>query len=140
MKKTLSFVVLFVILLLALAACGVVDSIVDDPLDGTSWKLSAFGKTSPIPGTTVTASFEEGQIRGSTGCNTYFGSYQIRGDKISIGEMGWTEMACLTPEGVMDQEQKFVGILGDAQTFNLVGGQLLIYWTDHQALTFDPQD
>jgi heat shock protein HslJ len=84
----------------------------------------AYGKTRPIPGTTITATFEDGQVRGSAGCNSYFGSYQVNGDKISVGQMGITEMACLEPEGVMDQELMFVGFLGDAKTFRFGDGGL----------------
>jgi heat shock protein HslJ len=140
MKKSLTLTMFSGILLLALVACGAVDLDGDDPLDGTSWTLFAYRKTKPISGTTITASFEEGQISGSAGCNTYFGSYKVQGEEITITDMGLTAMACLTPEGVMDQEQTIVGFLGNAQTYKLVDGQLLIYWTNHEALTFDPQE
>ena len=50
------------------------------------------------------------------------------------------EMACLEPEGVMEQETMFVGFLGDAQTFRLSDGGLQIVRLDGEALTFVPQE
>jgi hypothetical protein len=49
-------------------------------------------------------------------------------------------MACLEPEGVMDQELMFVGFLGDAKTFRFGDGGLQIFGSDGEALTFVPQE
>jgi heat shock protein HslJ len=139
-KKYVAVVVLAGIAILALAACQRVDSAAGDPLDGTSWVLMAYRKTRPISGTTITATFEDGQVRGSAGCNSYSGSYQVSGDTITVGAVAITEMACLEPEGVMDQELVFVEFLTDAQTFRLADGQLQVLRSDGEALTFVPQD
>jgi heat shock protein HslJ len=128
------------IAILALVACQEADSAARDPLDGTSWVLMAYRKTRPISGTTITATFEDGQVRGSAGCNSYGGSYQISGGTISVGAVAITEMACLEPEGVMEQELLFVEFLTDAQTFRLADGQLQTFRPDGEALTFIPQD
>ena len=137
---------LFVILtligmpLLLLVACGGIDTGAGDPLDGTSWDLWAFRKSKPIPGTTFTATFEDGEVRGSSGCNSYAGSYQVEGDRISVGDVVRTEMACLEPEGLMEQESYLLAFLGDAQTFRLNDEQLQIFRSDGEALTFQPLD
>ena len=128
------------IAILALAACQGADSAASDPLDGTSWVLMAYRKTRPISGTTMTATFEDGQVHGSAGCNSYSGSYQVSGDTITVGAIAITEMACLEPEGVMEQELLFVGFLTDARTFRLADGQLQTFRPDGEALTFVPQD
>jgi heat shock protein HslJ len=136
---------------LSLAACGSADPIPSDrasgasppvtrdPLDGTSWALTAYRKTRPVPGTTLTVTFEGGRVRGSAGCNAYSGTYQIRGRTIAVRDVAITERVCPTPRGIMEQERAFVGYIDDARTFRLVGGRLQVYWTDHEALTFDPQ-
>jgi heat shock protein HslJ len=49
-------------------------------------------------------------------------------------------MACLDPEGVMDQELTFVQFLQDAQTFRFVDEQLQIFTSDSEALTFIPPE
>ncbi|MCK4977502.1 MAG: META domain-containing protein, partial [Anaerolineales bacterium] len=87
MKKLFSYIPLAGMILLFLAACAGASTGASDPLDGTSWELWAFRKTKPIPGTTFTVTFEDGQVRGSAGCNSYGGSYQIDGDRIFVGEM-----------------------------------------------------
>ena len=111
-----------------------------DPLDGTSWILTAYQKTQPIDGTTITATFLNGEIKGSAGCNSYFSSYQVKGDEIEMGVIGQTEMACLDPEGVMEQESIIMEFLRDAQEFLLTNGQLQIFRSDGEALTFAAQD
>jgi heat shock protein HslJ len=126
--------------LLWLAACDRGDSAASDPLEGTSWVLTAYGRSSPIPGTTITASFEGGQMRGSAGCNSYGGSYQVRRDKIKLDKMAVTLMACSEPEGILEQEHIFLSFVGEAQTFRLIDGQLQIFTSDGEALTFIPRE
>jgi heat shock protein HslJ len=138
--KYAAVVALAGILILSLAACQGADSASGDPLDGTSWVLMTYRKTRPISGTTITATFEDGQVRGSAGCNSYGGSYQVSDDTITVGQVAITEMACLEPEGAMDQELVFVEFLTDAQTFRLADGQLQILRSDGEALTFVPKD
>jgi heat shock protein HslJ len=126
-------------IILSLAACGGAGSATSDPLDGTSWVLMAYRKSRPIPGTTITATFEDGQVRGSAGCNSYGGSYQVSDDTIAVDEIAITEMACLEPEGIMEQEMMFVEFISDAQTFRFTDEQLQILRSDGEALTFVPQ-
>ena len=128
------------IFLFLLAACGWLGSAVSDPLDDSSWVLVAFRKTSPIPGTTITATFEDGRIHGSAGCNSYGGTYQVKGDKITVGAIATTMMACLEPKDIIEQEVKFRKFISDAQTFRLIDGQLQIFRSDGEALTFVPHE
>ena len=138
--KYVAMVVLVGILVLSLTACSGVDSTPDDPLNGTSWELMAYRKTKPIPETTITAMFEDGRVYGSAGCNSYSGSYQVNGDTITVGPTAITEMACLEPEGVMEQEMTFIEFLTGAQTFQFADEQLQIFRADGEALTFVPQN
>ena len=135
-KHTLMAIVIG-ITLLSLAACNGADSTGNNPLDGTAWTLTAYRKTSPIPGTIITAVFEDGRVHGSAGCNSYSGSYQVSDNTITVSEIAITEMACLEPEGVMEQETTFIQLLSDAQTFRLTDGQLQTF-AGHEALTFVP--
>ncbi len=75
-------------------------------LVGPLWLLLGYGDAgNPIvvePGTTVTAQFaEDGSLNGSAGCNSFFGSYELKGEEIKIGPLGSTMMAC---EKGMNQE------------------------------------
>ncbi|MGB7874884.1 MAG: META domain-containing protein [Anaerolineales bacterium] len=118
-----------------LSSCG---TIAGDPLDGTAWELYTYGSTHPIEGSITTISFENGQLSGRGGCNQYGGEYQISGSTIRLDKLYMTEMACLSPEGIMQQEQDFLQYLGDAQRFEMTEGQLQIYGTDGETLTFVP--
>jgi heat shock protein HslJ len=108
-----------------------------DPLGGSTWELFSYRKTRPIEGTLITAEFQDGQIRGTGGCNTYSGSYQIDGSQIKFEAIGWTAMACLDPDGVMEQETLVMDFLMNAERYELEEGRLNIYRTDGEALTFD---
>lgn len=137
--KSIVLVVLVGMFTFLLAACNGVNPAPDDPLDGTSWVLMAYRKTRPIPGTIITATFEDGQIHGSAGCNSYGGSYQVNDGAITVSEIAITEMACLEPEGVMEQEMMFCEFLQDGHTFRFADQQLQIFRSDGEALTFIPQ-
>ncbi|HET7288525.1 MAG TPA: META domain-containing protein, partial [Pyrinomonadaceae bacterium] len=69
-------------------------------LAGTDWRLvslgPAGGESSLVAGTAITLKFgEDGRASGSTGCNAYSGTYQVRGDTISFGRLASTRRACL---------------------------------------------
>lgn len=90
---------------------------------GETWELTGYnngagGIVSPVAGTTITASFgEDGQVTGTAGCNNYFASYTVSGTEITIGPAGSTRMSCETPEGVMEQESRYLLLLEDVATF-----------------------
>ena len=107
-------------------------------LDGTSWELYAFRKSSPIEGTEFTLRFEAGQVSGSGGCNHYGGSYEVEGNRLTITGLYSTEMACLEPEGLMEQEAFLLDFLGSAQTYSIDAERLFIVRPDGEMLTFDP--
>jgi heat shock protein HslJ len=80
------------------------------------------GVTSLIIGTEISANFgEDGQLTGNSGCNSYFAEYEADGDNISIGTSGATEMACIEPEGVMEQEQQYLAALETAAAYKTEG-------------------
>ena len=125
-------------ILFLLTACSAFPA-ATDPLDGTSWELFAYRKTRPIEDSTITISFEDEQVSGSGGCNSYGGEYQVNGGRIEFGMLMATAMACADP-AMMNQETMFMQFLGDAQRFELTDGQLQIYWSDREALTFIPAE
>ena len=138
MQSKNSFVfVLAGLIAIALAACG---GFGGDPLEGNSWRLITYGENDLIPGTSVTLSFQDGQLGGSAGCNSYSGSYQVRGEKIEIGLVSITVMACPEPEGVMEQESAYLEFLMAGQSFQLQDGSLSIFSEAGEALVFEPQD
>lgn len=138
--KHIFLVILFGMLALIFTACNAVETASGDPLDGTSWVLQYYRKTKAITEPPITATFEGGEVHGSAGCNSYRGSYQVDGDNITFGPpIAITVMACMEPEGIMEQEALFMEYLSDAQTFKFVDDQLQIFQSDNEALTFIPQ-
>ena len=133
--RHLATLTLATILLLSVAACALPGLPTGDPLKGTSWRLVLLGGSALIPGAAITATFEDGQVHGSA-CNSYGGSYKVSGDKITLSDLYMTEMACMDPQGVMEQERRYVETLGMAQTFRLSGGQLQIFAAGGEVLTF----
>ncbi|MFC1874276.1 DUF4382 domain-containing protein [Chloroflexota bacterium] len=102
-------------------------------LEDTKWILQSYGETGNLTdvlsGTEVTAEFvsSEGTVKGSAGCNSYFGSYEVEGSQLSIpGPIGATEMYCAEPEGVMDQEQEYLAALQLAESYEIDGDELRI--------------
>jgi len=120
--------------LIMLVACGRTSS---DPLNNTSWELYSIGQYSPIPGSTLTIHFEDGQVSGNGGCNSYSGEYRVNGEKLKLERLASTLRACVDP-AMMEQETIFMGVLVDAQRFEIVDGQLQIYGSDGEALMFVP--
>lgn len=96
-------------------------------LVGTDWELELLGSSSPLPGTQITLRFQDGEIEGSAGCNHYFGSYTLEANgSIQLSALASTEMACLSPEGVMEQETRYLQSLRDATKAIQDGDRLTI--------------
>jgi heat shock protein HslJ len=99
-------------------------------LSGTSWQVVAYNNgqqavTSVLAGSTLTMQFgEDGVLSGNGGCNNYNGTYTVDGDKITIGALAATRMACSDPAGVMEQETLFLTALQTAATYKIAGNQL----------------
>jgi heat shock protein HslJ len=99
-------------------------------LTGIDWRLLSLGPAGAergvIAGTTVTLKFgEDGRASGSTGCNSYSGTYQVRGDNISFSRLVSTRRACLD-QNANQQEQRFLSSLEAANRFRLASNRLTI--------------
>jgi heat shock protein HslJ len=125
------------VFLLVLAACAGTGGTTSDPLNGTSWQVTTLSGASLVPGTEITATFEDGEVSGKA-CNNYGGEYQVSGDKLTITRVFWTEMACLDPQGIMEQETAYLKLLTTAQSFKLTAGRLLIVGAGGEELAFAP--
>ncbi len=110
-------------------------------LAGTNWRLVSLGPTGSeeniVPGTKPTLNFgEDGRASGSTGCNSFSGTYTVRGDTISFGRMISTKRACLD-QRANQQEQSYLAALEQARWFRLGSDRLTInYINRRNALNF----
>ena len=100
---------------------------VSQDLAGTSWEVISYNTgtqavTSVIIGTEITAEFsEDGTLSGNASCNQYSATYETDGDTISIGPAVMTEIFCSEPEGVMDQESRYLVALETAEIYKVQG-------------------
>jgi heat shock protein HslJ len=96
-------------------------------LVGNIWVLQTTSQ--PIlPETTITIEFNtDGQVNGSAGCNSYFGSYSLNSDSLITSPIGSTEMWC---EGLMEQESAFLQMLQTATGLTVTENSLTIHTSD----------
>jgi len=99
-------------------------------LAGTDWQAVAVNDgrqavSSLVAGTRITLRFEpEGRVRGSGGCNSYSAPYTLEGERLSIGPVITTRMACAQPAGVMAQESAWLSALRTVATARRDGDRL----------------
>ncbi len=114
--------------------------IVDQPeFEEVLWRLvelqSESGEMVPVlDQTTVDVKFSGGELGGASGCNRYFGSYSLEAaNQLTLGSgMGSTQMACV-PE-VMDQEQRYLALLGQVTAMDRAADYLLLRDADSKVL------
>lgn len=107
-----------------------------DFLLNTPWDLVTINGEAPLDGTVPTISFEEDAVNGTTGCNSYFGSYTLDGTNLSVSQLGQTEMFC---DGRMEQEQAYLQMLMSAVSLTLENETLTIH-TDQGDLVYQPAE
>jgi heat shock protein HslJ len=94
-------------------------------LPGTKWELVTLNGAAPVEGTSVTLFFgNDDQAGGDASCNTYGGSYTIKGSGLTFGPMMSTMMAC--EPVIMDQEQAYLKVLGDTRSFEATSDKLTL--------------
>jgi heat shock protein HslJ len=127
-----------IVLGLSLAACGkggTADSGGPDPesipraserqLTGVEWILMELNGTTPPAGAggrPASLTFAEGgRVSGFGGCNRMTGAYDVSGERLRIGPMASTRMAC---EQGMDLEQSYGAALEATQRYRLTSDGL----------------
>ena len=116
---------LFSLLLITSTALAMETNSTSFTLPGSAWQVNTFAGQSPLTEHPITFEFDaEGNIAGDASCNRFGGSCQIEGDKIKVGRLRSTRRAC-EPD-VMEQEYKFLALLGAAATWSLDGDKLVL--------------
>jgi heat shock protein HslJ len=106
-------------------------------LEGTSWQLISYVNeegeaVAAVPDVNASITFQDGIVSGTSGCNSFSGSYTLDGTQISIGEVASTLMAC--PEPLMQQEQGLMAALGEAAAYTIEGDGLQLVDGDGNVL------
>jgi heat shock protein HslJ len=113
-------------------------------LQNTNWKLlnwvSGNALYRPLDKTEVTVNFRGDRITGSSGCNTFGGTYLQRGTTLKIRDLISTERGCETP--LMKQEAVVLAALSGSQSVTLDGdGNLKVAYKSPEGsgvMTFAP--
>ena len=121
--------------LFVLSACASVAG--GASLEGTLWALETYqnadGETvDALPNSGARAEFEDGQVSGTSGCNSFFGAYEVDGNSISIGPLGSTLMGC--PGPLAEQEFGFMTSLQSAATYEISGDTLTLSNADGEVV------
>ena len=69
----------------------------------------------------------EGKLSGNAGCNSFFGSYEIKGNKLFTSKIGATRKMCLPID--MEIENKFLNLLATDVVFMRDGHRLELFDT-----------
>ncbi len=95
-----------------------------NPLQFTNWQLMTFGPPdkgkAPLATTQLIALFGQKKMTGSAGCNRFNTTYQVKGNKIKIGNIALTRKLC-PDDKVNKQEGAYVKNLRAARKYRFIG-------------------
>lgn len=107
-------------------------------LEGPTWRLVTLGdRDEPALAAAaqgVTAQFANGVVTGFSGCNRYRGGFTLEGNRLTVGPLAGTKMAC--PPPAMAIETAFHEALAGTSQFTTEQGQLILTSTSGLRLLF----
>ncbi len=92
-------------------------------LEASHWQLAQYlnlsGDTNtPLGGNPINLKLSEGKFNGTAGCNSYFGSYSVAGEKLDFAQpIGATMKLC--PPPVMEQEHAYLELLSQVNSYHI---------------------
>lgn len=119
---------------LTLAACGGSSGAPSASALQHRWVLTSFSTGGPDRQASAEQPAEMdlsagGKVTGTTGCNSFGGSWSLTGDTLRLGEVGMTTRACLD-ETITAQEDAIARVLSATKTATVDGDRLTIRATD----------
>lgn len=95
-------------------------------LAGSQWQVESIGGKSVIPDSDITIGFtDQGRVYGGASCNRYQGGWSAEGNHLEFSHMAATRMACAAE--LMDQEDRFLKLLSEAEVYELeADGKLIL--------------
>jgi len=131
---------LIVSLLLAIPAAAAAPEAATS-IEGPVWRLTDLRGLDPgvLRDATrpVTARFEAGRISGFSGCNQFFGKYSFDRDRVVIGPLAGSMMACEEPSTAL--ETAVHAALGGTFRYVLAGRRLTLLSGTEPVMTFQAQ-
>lgn len=112
---------------------------VTSSLEGPSWRLAQIAGKEPKGLASleraVSVKFAEGLARGFSGCNNFTGGYQQEGNRLQLGQLASTMMAC--PEPASSIENSFRAAFAGSFEFTIEGDRLLVSAASGESLLFE---
>jgi putative lipoprotein len=126
----------------ALSACGpateasLTRSAWPVTLAGSTWTAVRVGDLPTVAGSQPTAAFTADKVAGTTGCNSYFGTYEYSRGAIKFSTMGSTAMACLDP-AIEATEGRFTSAMQGASSVSIDPAGRMIFDGSGGSITFE---
>jgi heat shock protein HslJ len=104
-------------------------------LEGVVWKVTGYNDgrsavVSPLAGTTLTLSFQDGAVVGNAGCNDFrAATVTVDGNRLTVGPVVATRKTC-PGDGVMEQERAFLAALETATRWSIERDVLDVHRAD----------
>jgi heat shock protein HslJ len=120
--------------------CRLSEAVVDSAtLEKVPWRLTGSpgqGLPTDQGRNAITVTFEAGRVHGFSGCNQFTGPYSLDGERLVLGQLGGTMMAC--PEAAMTVERAFQSAFSGVLDIAVEGNQLTLTPADGgEALRFE---
>jgi heat shock protein HslJ len=93
-------------------------------LAGTGWRVLRIDDMVPVAGSEPTIAFRDGQLEGTTGCNSYGGQVTIEGTSFEAGELMMTLIGCM--DEISEMETAFIRAIHEANEIAAEGANLVI--------------
>ncbi len=98
---------------------------IDPTLTDTVWVLTSLNGDSLLPETSISIAFGPEGASGTDGCNEYGSGLLFANEgRLTFAGGFKTEMACLTPEGVMEQADRYSEALFSSVAYRVEGDHL----------------
>lgn len=107
---------------------------------GNEWVLKQLDGKRPMVNSRVTLTFaDDGRAVGHAGVNRYFSTYEL----VEIGQLrfaaiGSTRMYRDKPEGLMEQENRYLELLSEVDSYHLRRNRLFMLKDGKRLLQFEP--
>lgn len=139
MKLTIAIIAMAALAAVGFSSCKTAKKTTEacQHLRDTKWELEALNNKPIDTNTFITHPFivfqEDGTFSGNLGCNTYFGSYYNKKDKLQLEYSGATKRLC----PVMDMERDYLNALKkDISSFSIDGNILILYAGKEEVFRF----
>ena len=110
-------------------------------IEGPTWRLTELRGLDPsvLRGAArpVTAGFKAGRVSGFSGCNQFFGPYAVDGDRVTIGTLAGSMMACEDP--AMKVENAVHAALAETFRYVLADHRLTFYVGTEPVMAFQAE-